>query len=112
MSQLREFAVRLWDGENGTTIRPLAYDAEQAELLARLVVGTWGGTADAEVRGCRPTCDYCDGLATRLERGALTPICALHAREHYGSGWRAETLHLGDKHFDELPERKPVGASR
>ncbi|WNV90283.1 hypothetical protein [Umezawaea sp. Da 62-37] len=110
MSQLKEFAVKLWDGEDGTTVYPLAYDADQAELLARLIVGSWGHSARMEILGCRPLCDYCDGLATRVERGTLVPLCKKHAKAHYGSEWRGETQHLGDKHFLALDEVALVGA--
>ncbi|WP_329793860.1 hypothetical protein V1227_18780 [Lentzea sp. DG1S-22] len=110
MSELREFAVRLRDEQDRTTVYPLAYDADQAELLARLITGSWGHAARAEVLGVRPICDYCDGVATRVERGSLCPLCERHAREQYRSDWRTETYHLGDKHFLSLVEVGLAGA--
>ncbi|WP_394615907.1 hypothetical protein JNUCC0626_40280 [Lentzea sp. JNUCC 0626] len=104
MSQLREFVVRLSHGQDRTTVHPLAYDVDQAELLARLITGAWGQDALVEVLGVRPSCDYCDGVATRVERGSLYPLCERHAREQNGSCWRTETRHLGDKHLLSLAE--------
>jgi hypothetical protein len=54
-------------------------DVERAPLRAVLWVRQW------------PICDYCAELATRYDRGSGedTPLCAEHAREHYGTAAEA-----------------------
>jgi hypothetical protein len=54
-------------------------DVEHAPVRAVVWVRQW------------PLCDYCATPATRYDRGSgeETPLCAEHAREHYGSATEA-----------------------
>ncbi|MEO6085704.1 MAG: hypothetical protein ABIQ18_21580 [Umezawaea sp.] len=99
-----EYAVTLRRDKELSTTHTLAHGSEEAALLVFHAEGAWSDDAVIEWIKVRPICDYCDGLATLVERGTLTPLCKRHAKEHYGSEWRAMTRELGVRYFLDVSE--------
>jgi hypothetical protein len=101
---VREYVVTMRHDKGAIRIKTAASSAEWAVKQVLAAERAPLRAATRVVR--RPTCDYCDQPATRYVRdsGDGTPLCAAHARDHYGTAAeiKAATGVLGVSRFEEM----------